>query len=591
MYISAAIVMILTQLVSVVATMIDGIITSRFYGEEAYSAISLVTPYTKILVTCADMISIGCQLLYMDKLKQSGRDGARAAFTFSVLLGLGIAILFSAFSVCFPGLVCRISGVTADKEPFIYTEMRNYLYGYLPGAPALMLARLLSPMVMVDGQKKLVTRSAILMCVLDIGFDLINVMVFDGGTFGMGIATSLAYWAQAAVLLVYVLRKSNALRFTLRGAKFGYSLTIFRNGSAKALQRAAGVLRDLVVNKINIVIALTTGAIAARGIQGDINSFLFSIGAGLGSALLPMAGMYYSAGDRNGLTRLVSCAVKFACALTAAIAVLLAVFSKPIALFYSSDPETISLIVFAILCICLSLVVDTLLSLMQSYLQGVKNMKMVRFICFAERFFAPVLTAVALSLTSGSRGVLASVTVSEFLLAMIVLCIICVKNRRFPRGLSDFMLLPAGFGGKENDSVSVSITDTESMMDACALVRSFCEKHSFQQTVTNHMVLCVEEMAGNVIEHGRLSGRKKPVIDLRANAAESEDGTIQSADGRTYKLSLTLRDNCRAFDPKAYYEQNESTDRDCIGLKLILGLARDISYMNVFGTNEVILEL
>ena len=36
MYISAAIVMILTRPVSVVATMIDGIITSRFYGEEAY---------------------------------------------------------------------------------------------------------------------------------------------------------------------------------------------------------------------------------------------------------------------------------------------------------------------------------------------------------------------------------------------------------------------------------------------------------------------------------------------------------------------------------------------------------------------------
>ena len=35
MYISAAIVMILTRPVNVVATMIDGIITSRFYGEEA----------------------------------------------------------------------------------------------------------------------------------------------------------------------------------------------------------------------------------------------------------------------------------------------------------------------------------------------------------------------------------------------------------------------------------------------------------------------------------------------------------------------------------------------------------------------------
>lgn len=48
MYISAAIVMILTRPVSVVATMIDGIITSRFYGEEAYSAISLITPYERV---------------------------------------------------------------------------------------------------------------------------------------------------------------------------------------------------------------------------------------------------------------------------------------------------------------------------------------------------------------------------------------------------------------------------------------------------------------------------------------------------------------------------------------------------------------
>ena len=48
MYISAAVVMILTRLVSVVATMIDGIITSRFYGEEAYSVISLITPYERV---------------------------------------------------------------------------------------------------------------------------------------------------------------------------------------------------------------------------------------------------------------------------------------------------------------------------------------------------------------------------------------------------------------------------------------------------------------------------------------------------------------------------------------------------------------
>ena len=61
-FISAAIVMIFTQLVGVIAVNIDGIITSRALGSDAYSSICLLGPLISVLVLLSGFISTGSQI-------------------------------------------------------------------------------------------------------------------------------------------------------------------------------------------------------------------------------------------------------------------------------------------------------------------------------------------------------------------------------------------------------------------------------------------------------------------------------------------------------------------------------------------------
>ena len=184
MFLPAAIVMIFTQMTGVVANIIDGVITSRFLGPDAYSAVSLLGPLVNIVLLLASFISIGGQIVCSHKIGTGRRDEANAVFTFSALFGLVISALFVLLSVASPSMLFRVCGVSLDTRPELYGHMLSYLRGYLFGIPAVILTQVLSPFLVMDDGKRLVTLSATVLCVADIvgdltgmGIDNLNVRV------------------------------------------------------------------------------------------------------------------------------------------------------------------------------------------------------------------------------------------------------------------------------------------------------------------------------------------------------------------------------------------------------------------------------
>jgi len=81
-------------------------------------------------------------------------------------------------------------------------------------------------------------------------------------------------------------------------------------GSPTFVRKLATILRDLFINRMNLAVALSTAAVAARGVQNDLNTLMFCIGLGLGKTLISMTGIYYSVEDRPGLKRLFITAAK-----------------------------------------------------------------------------------------------------------------------------------------------------------------------------------------------------------------------------------------------------------------------------------------
>ena len=579
MFFSAAIAMIFSQVAGVVANIIDGVVTSRFFGPDSLSAISLVSPFVATIVLIAGFISTGSQVICSSLVGEGKREEANALFSLSIimcLVGASVCVLLCIIS---PDLIFRTCGVTIDSHPQFYTGMGEYLKGYMYGIPAVMLIQILGPFIVMDNGKVFFTASAFLLCISDIIGDLANAIFFHGGLFGMGMATTISFYIQLVFLLSYYFRKNCYFRFTFLGFHLKHLVDICRSGSPTLIRKLATVLRDLFISRINLSVALAGSAVAARAIQNDINTFMFCIGLGIGKALLTMTGVYYSANDKKGLKRLFSYSVMLSITLSCAVGGILFVLAKAIAMFYTSDVEVIDFASFAIRCLAINLVLDTLLVAFQNYLQGIRQRLLVNAFNFGERFFVPVFVAFIMGSFFGSKGVLASLAVGKAILMLMIFVIVCVHKKGLPRSLEDFMFLPKDFGGKETDNIYATMRTMEDVMLESKKAEEFCLAHNIDPKEAKHMAYFVEEMAGNVIAHGKPKGNGTAMVEYRL-----------FANGE--RICMTLRDYCNQFNPTDFYEAHNNDEiGKHSGIKLVMGMAKEISYFNAFNSNNLIIYL
>lgn len=578
MFLPAAIVMIFTQMTGVVANIIDGVITSRFLGPDAYSAVSLFGPMVNIVLLLATFISIGGQIVCSHKVGTGQRDEANAVFTISVLFGIVIAALFVLFSIVSPGTLFRVCGVSLDKRPDLYDYMLHYLRGYLIGIPAVIMVQVFSPFLVMDNGKQLVSLSATVLCVADIVGDFANALVFRGGIFGMGVATSISMWLQLGVLAVHFVRKAGYFRFSMKALKPEHLTDVAKNGSVSFVKKLATIVRDIATNRINLMIAVSTAAVAAKGMQSDLNMLMFCFSIGIGRTLLTISSMYYGASDKEGLKRVFAYAMKLAVEITVVIGAILFFAAPLVSRIYTNDPEVIALSVFSIRCIALGLSLDAVSEALQDYLQGIQNRKMVNILCFAERVFIPVTLAYVLGMLFGSKGIMASVAVGKVVLLGSLFLYLCVCNKGIPKRLEDYMFLKPGFGGSETDNLNARITTMDDVMRESVRATEFCRAHGVDERRSSLMALFVEEMAGNIVSHGK-PRRGNVCVDYRLFANGDN-------------ICLSLRDYCEEFDPMKYYEVHQEGDAgENLGIRMVMKLAKDIRYINTYNSNCLFIDL
>ena len=579
MFLPAALTMIFTQMTGVVANIIDGVITSRFLGADAYSAVSLFGPMVNIILLLAGFISIGGQIVCAQKVGKGERDEASAVFTFSALFGLVISLLFVALSVVSPKTMFGICGVSPGERPELYGHMLHYLSGYLLGIPAVVMAQVLGPFVVMDNAKRLVTASSVVLCAADVTGDLTNVYAFHGGIRGMGLATSFAMWLQLAVMMAYFAGKSRYFSLSMRALSVSHLKDIAKDGALTFAKRLATILRDIATNRINLIVSVSTAAIAARGMQSDLNMLLFCIGMGIGRTLLAMASMYHGASDRKGLERVFAYSLWLSSVITVVVGAVLFVFAPLISRIYTGDPEVIELSVFSIRCMAVGLPLDSFSELFQDYLQGIQNRKMANVLCFAERFFIPVATAFVLGMAFGSKGIMASLAVGKAVLFIALAAFLCIRNKTLPIHAKDYMLLPEEFGGGADDNLSAQISTMDEVAGESRKATEFCANHGLDSRQANLVGLFVEEMMGNIIKHGKPRTRGEACVDYRLYADHG-------------KIGLSLRDYCEAFDPMKYYEiHKEDEPEKNIGIRMVMGLAEDVRYINTFNSNCLLITM
>ena len=573
MFISVAVAMIFTQVVAEIAIIIDGTLTSSFVSEEAYAGISLLGPMFSTIKLFCMLISTGSQVVISKAMGKGEKEQAQSAFSFALFSGVIVSAVFVLLCMLIPQILFRICGVSMNKRPELLPHMLSYTRGYLIGIPALAFIQITGPVIIIDGGKKRFSLSSIVFCVTDIAGDLLNAFVFKGGAFGMGLATSVSHYVQLAILVMHFFSRTSYFRLSSGKIGFGNARSVIKAGSPAFFRKIFTIARDLITNHINLAVAVSAAAVVARGLQNDLNTLMFCIGLGIGRVMLSMTGIFYSSEDRKGVRRLFTYSMKVTVLISCTAGAVVFLAAPLLSRLYTQNPDVMELSVFSIRCMAISLPLDALACAYQNYLQGIQRLKLVNTISLVERFFIPILTALVMGRLFGSKGVLASLAAGKVILVLAMYIIIWAHTKRMPRKIEDFMYLPDEFGGADEDNIYSRLSTIEDVMEQSERARQFCLDHNVDKQKADYCALFIEEMGGNIILHGK----PKSAADYR----------LFVSDGR---ISITLRDYCKLFDPQKYMEQKHKDDEG-IGIRMVLKLASETKYYNAFNSNNIIILL
>ena len=578
-YLTLAMGMVFTEATGVIAVLIDGIIASQFLGEELYAGISLLRPFTRIILVLAGFLAGGCAAVCSRLITQGKRDDANETFNFVVFLAIAAAAVLLLFCLLFPTMTLRLCGVPLSRSPELVPFMYEYLHGYLFGIAPLLVIQVTAPILLMDGGRVSFTVSTIVLCICDITGDLLNVFVFHGGAFGMGIATSIGFIVQILIISVAFVLRKGYFRPSLRHLNTSCLKDLFRFGMPDFIKRMAGTLREVLYNYINIVIALSFVAITVRGIQGDLAMLLFCIPSGMGRALGAINGVYYRANDRRALERLYAVALTLGVGVSVIIGAFIFITAPLLTRLYTHDPQFIALTIFSLRWMAVGLAFDTSIVLHQGYLQSTGSWKASTTLIIGERMVVPVAFAVVLGLLFGTKGVLAALAVSRIFIIVASFIINCFRCHGIPKKWSDIMLLPDDFGGTEEDNIYAEIRTMDDVVRESERAYDFCLQRYDDKRLATMTSLFVEEMAGNVVRHAERVGDDDVYVNCRIFADRG-------------RICLNIMDLGDRFDPAAFYEMyHDDSPEKHVGIRLVMNMAKDVLYFNTFRSNNLTIYL
>ena len=575
--------MLVTQILSAMTVMlcmlVDSMMIGRFLGVDSMTAYGLANPILLVFAAYGAMLSAGIQVMCGKTMGAGDKEKTDACFSASAVLALGVALIGMVLILLFVSPVCTLLGAgKPGGDNAVFSLTRDYLRGFIIGAPAFIVAQIMVPFLQISGNRIRLALAVVVMTVSDIVFDLLNVFVFHGGTLGMGLASSFSYYLALIVGLVYFFKKDCLFKLKLKTVTGKVCAELLGYGVPTIINSLAMVVLVFTLNKI----LLSEGgnlAVASYSVISTVGNICYCFGSGVASVSLLLAAIFYSDEDRTAIYTLVRTQTFYAVVMDAALIVAVLALAPVLAGVFLSDQAAKALTVWGLRIFSFSLLPCSLNTTFKNYYQGVNRVRFTEVISLLQNVTFPVLAAFLLSRFLGTTGVWLSFLGGE-LLTMAVICIVVWKKTGKRQVSAEvFALLPRLFGVKPQDMIEMTIRSREEAAEASVRAAEFCKAHGESPRSSMLISLCVEEMVNNIVEHGFRKDRTDQSVDVR----------ILFKDGRRV---IRIRDNCVNFDPVEYLKLHESDDPAAhIGIRMVMKMVKKANYVNSLGLNNLTLIL
>lgn len=562
---------ILSALTVSLCLLIDSIMIGQFLGVDAIAAYGLANPLLLVIGAIGSMLSAGVQVVCSRSIGKGSQKETNAGYSSAIGIAVIVSGLFLVLAVLLRKPLATLLG--AGTEGNLFRDTSDYIAGFSIGAPGSMGALILVPFLQMAGQSNLLIAAVATMTVADVVLDLLNVLVFNGGMFGMGLASSLSYYAALIVGGIYFCSKRSVFRFSVKQVRKDKIRELLVSGVPTVFNMASTVILTFVLNRI--LLQPSNGgsvAVAAYSVISTIGNSANCISTGVGGVSLTLSGVFYNEEDHTGLKEMLSVMIRRAWMLGLCLAVLLQ-FAAPlcVSLFIPDAGESRDMAILGVRLFALGMTPCCLINALKNTYQGIGRVRRTEIISVLEGAVLPSLAAWILSLFFHTTGVWFYFLAGELLTLLGVWLIAGKRCGRLLPDADGFLMLPEDFGVPAEDLMERDIRTLQDVSAASEAAGRFCTEHGSSGLVSNRIALCIEEMGINTVTYG-FEKEKGRHLSIR----------VQHKGDR---WTLRFRDDCREFNPVTYAANQPKSEGN--GIRLVLAMADEVRYTYSMNLNNI----
>ena len=562
-------------------TAVNGIVSSLFasndVGELAMSAIALYGPVNMLLCALSILLFAGATFLCGNYMGRNQPEKLQGLFSLDLTLSALISAVFVLLMVLLS--VLDLTGFLAH-DARVRPVFNRYLLGQAVGVLPFLLGNQLSAFLSMENQIRRTAAASIVLIVVNTVLNVLFVGLLRWGAFGLALASSLSMWAFFAAEAQYFLSGRSMLRIRFQDIAWSECGSIVKIGIAGAATNGYQTLRGLIVNAL-ITSYVGSAGLSAFAASDSILRFFWAIPGGMVAVSRMLISVSIGEEDRRTLTDVMRNMFRRFLPLMGTVSLLIILLAVPFTrLFYrdaSAPVFAMTVWGFRILPLCMPLSIICMHFV--CYGQASDKQALVHILSVLDGVICVAGFSALLVPMIGMNGVYIANVLNGVVTTLVIVLYAWLKNRGFPRNLEELMVIPPDFGVPDQDRLDLTVENMEEVVTVARAVQTFCEEKGIDARRATLAGLALEELAGNVVEHGFPKDRKNHTADIRV---VYKDGGVL----------LRIRDDCIPFDPKerAAMFATDAPEKN-IGIRMIYSMAKDIRYQNILGLNMLTIQI
>ena len=568
---------ILLALIGSINAIVSSLFAGNFIGSEAMTAVGLYGPVAMLLGAVSTMLVGGSQILCGKYLGKNLVEKMQNVFSLDLSLSVLVAGIFTGFLLVIS--VFDLSGFLA-RDSATRPIFNRYVLGQTIGVLPMLLTSQLSAFLSLENKTRRTTIASIVCIAVNIILNFLFVMVLRMDVFGLALAASLSMWSFFAVEAQYFVSGKSTLHFSFRHIQWRDSGEIFKIGLPGAIGYGYQTVRGVIVNNLLTAYVGSVG-VSAFATANTLLTFFWAIPTGMLAVSRMMFSVSIGEEDRKTLIDTMRTALfRYLPAMCAVAAMLIALAVPMTRLYYRdiSDP-VYEMTVWGFRILPLSMPLSLICMHFTCFGQVSGKQVLVHTLAALDGVVCSAGFTALLIPGMGMNSVYVANVLNGVVTTLVILLYAWIMNKSFPRNTEELMVIPESFGVSEQDRISLSLHSMEEVIRISQTIQNFCLAKGIDRRRSYLAGLCMEEMAGNVVEHGFSMDGKKHSVDVRV--VYRDNGLI-----------LRLKDNCVAFDPAARREIIDPEDvTKNIGIRMVYNIAGSVSYQSVLGLNVLTITL